>query len=445
MTLPEGWAEATLGDVVDLHNRKANPATLGNVPFVGLENVEAHTGRLLGCGNASEVKSSVARFEAGDILFGRLRPYLNKVINTSFNGCASAEMIVLSPAEGINGHLVQRWLMSPAFLDYTSSLDKGDRPRVNAGDITSYVLSVPPTAEQHRIVAKLDALTARLARARVEISRIFSLTQNYKKAVLNDAFCSDLTQDWRQQNKIEDNWIRSTIGGIAIIASGQTPKGIEESLSSNGEIPWFKVSSMNEITNLKGLQKSQFRLSKSEAKALGLKIYPVGSIAFPKRGGAIATNKKRRLLTPGALDLNLMVLTATGVNPEFLWWWMQKLDLAALSNGSTVPQINNGDIEPLEISIPSVAEQDEIARRITAAFARAERLEAEAARARALLDRLEAAILAKAFRGELVPQDPDDEPASLLLDRIRARRGDAQRAAAPKPGRTRRAGSRRKA
>lgn len=72
--------------------------------------------------------------------------------------------------------------------------------------------------------------------------------------------------------------------------------------------------------------------------------------------------------------------------------------------------------------------------RIETAFARADRLEAEAARAKALLDRLEAAILAKAFRGELVPQDPADEPASVLLDRIRA-----ERAAAPKPKRGRRA------
>ena len=62
------------------------------------------------------------------------------------------------------------------------------------------------------------------------------------------------------------------------------------------------------------------------------------------------------------------------------------------------------------------------------ANARADRLDAEAARARALLDRLEAAILARAFRGELVPQDPDDEPASVLLERIRARRAAAPKA-----------------
>jgi cation transport regulator ChaB len=72
-----------------------------------------------------------------------------------------------------------------------------------------------------------------------------------------------------------------------------------------------------------------------------------------------------------------------------------------------------------------------------AIFARADRLEAEAKRARALLDRLESAILAKAFRGELVPQDPDDEPASVLLARIHA-----QRAASPKRTRARQAAAR---
>jgi type I restriction enzyme S subunit len=91
-------------------------------------------------------------------------------------------------------------------------------------------------------------------------------------------------------------------------------------------------------------------------------------------------------------------------------------------------------LEGLRIKLRSVAEQDAAIRELDLAFARAERLEAEAAKARALLDRVEAAIVARAFHGELVPQDPTDEPASVLLDRIRA-----QRAAAPKPKRGRRA------
>ena len=98
-----------------------------------------------------------------------------------------------------------------------------------------------------------------------------------------------------------------------------------------------------------------------------------------------------------------------------------------------MPIINKGRFQELSIPLPPLHEQIAIADRLEAAFTRADRLEAEAARARALLDRLEAAILAKAFRGELVPQDPNDEPASVLLDRIRA-----ERAAAPKPKRGRR-------
>jgi len=89
--------------------------------------------------------------------------------------------------------------------------------------------------------------------------------------------------------------------------------------------------------------------------------------------------------------------------------------------------ITQPSLRALKLPVPEAAERAKVLAKIEATFARADRLEAEAARARALLDRLESAILAKAFRGELVPQDPNDEPASVLLDRIRA-----ERAAAPK-------------
>lgn len=96
--------------------------------------------------------------------------------------------------------------------------------------------------------------------------------------------------------------------------------------------------------------------------------------------------------------------------------------------------MNAQQLQALKVPVRSLEEQQKIVRGIDTAFARADRMEAEAARARALIDRLEAAILGRAFRGELVPQDPNDEPASVLLDRIRA-----QRAAAPKSKRRRRA------
>ncbi|WP_316229996.1 hypothetical protein [Bradyrhizobium sp. SZCCHNR1051] len=84
----------------------------------------------------------------------------------------------------------------------------------------------------------------------------------------------------------------------------------------------------------------------------------------------------------------------------------------------------------IRLPFPPGEVRRELIGRLEASFTQADRLEAEAARARALLDRLEAAILTKAFKVELVPQDPNDEPASVLLERIRAQRA----AAAPPNG-----------
>ncbi|MCE7029436.1 restriction endonuclease subunit S [Jiella avicenniae] len=98
--------------------------------------------------------------------------------------------------------------------------------------------------------------------------------------------------------------------------------------------------------------------------------------------------------------------------------------------------LNGSKLRALGIPLPPPTEQIQMERILDSTFARADRMEAEAARARKLLDRLEQSILAKAFRGELVPQDPNDEPASVLLERIRT-----ERAKAPKPKRGRRKAS----
>jgi type I restriction enzyme, S subunit len=115
-------------------------------------------------------------------------------------------------------------------------------------------------------------------------------------------------------------WRETTIGEIAEIASGQTSKGIEATLSEDGEVCWFKVSSMTDVGNDVEMGESRFRIPVASAQRLKLRIFPAGSIVFPKRGGAIAINRKRRLDVAGALDLNLMALIPCKFEPSFLWW-----------------------------------------------------------------------------------------------------------------------------
>jgi type I restriction enzyme S subunit len=424
--LPPGWEETTIGEIARIETG-STPTKL-DAGYYAKEVCFFKPGDLDVGAVASQSEDMVSKTGAA---VGRLLPPQTLLITCIGNLGKSA----LTAAPSICNQQINAVFPTPAgeprYLYYWSKtigpwLEENSSATtisiINKGRFSRAPIRIAPLPEQRRMVAKIDSLSAKSTRARDHLDHIPRLVERYKQAILASAFRGELTREWRGSDGGQSDWVTSTIGDVATIASGQTPKGIEAALSSDGEVPWFKVSSMNEAGNLDGLRSSQFRLSRRKAEALGLRICQPGSITFPKRGGAIATNKKRRLLVEGALDLNLMVLTARTVTPDFLWWWMRKLDLSAISNGSNVPQINNGDIAPLTIEVPPITEQDEIALRLRTAFTWVDRLASETTSARKLIDHLDQAILAKAFRGELVPQDPNDEPASVLLERIRASR-----------------------
>lgn len=100
--LPPGWAWTTLGQATAPGRPRVAPASLPDLPFIGMEHVEAHTMRLLACARACEMKSAAVHFLPGDVLYGRLRPYLNKVLRPQFEGLASAEFIVFAPSPAID-------------------------------------------------------------------------------------------------------------------------------------------------------------------------------------------------------------------------------------------------------------------------------------------------------------------------------------------------------
>lgn len=433
--LPKGWVAADIGSLTTYVSRGKSPKYVvkSDLPVVNQKCV-----RWAGVDERHVKFVDPTTWEAwgeerflqdGDILWNSTgtgtigRAALYSGLSSFSRAVVDSHVTVLRANQAVHSAYLFRFVQSPAVQDRIESMQSGSTNQVelNRSEVVSTEVPLPPIAEQRRIVAKLDALTARTARARADLDRIPTLAARYKQAVLAKAFSGELTAEWREGTGGEA-WSKSTIGEVVTIASGQTPKGIEVALSSAGEIPWFKVSSMNTADNLRGLRTSEFHLSREDVRRLGMRFVAPGSVTFPKRGGAIATNKKRKVLVEGVLDLNLMVLTAKLITPDFLWWWMQGLDLASISNGSSVPQINNSDVAPLEIDVPPYAEQAEIARRLEIAVAEIDRMVTEAAAARRLLDRLDQAVLAKAFRGELVPQDPTDEPASVLLDRIKAER-----------------------
>lgn len=200
--LPKGWALTTLGDIVSPRGEKALPVELGDARFIGMDHIEAHTSRLLDTQPVSGFKSAVTLFKKGDILYGRLRPYLNKVYEADFDGAASAEFIVLPESPVVERRFLALSIRDSNFVDFASQRSTGDRPRVKFESISDYPIPLPPLPEQRRIVAKLDSLFERTRRAREELSHISRLIENYRKAILTAAFRGDLTKDWRENNPV---------------------------------------------------------------------------------------------------------------------------------------------------------------------------------------------------------------------------------------------------
>lgn len=147
------------------------------------------------------------------------------------------------------------------------------------------------------------------------------------------------------------------LGDVCKLVSGNSlPDNI---VSAKGELPYVKVAELNLSENIPNITTARNFVS---IKDVDIKqIVPVGTVIFPKRGGAIGTNKKRLVSVPICMDLNLMgVIPSSDVLPEYLYYYFENVDMGSLSNGSSVPQINNSDIAPLDIWVPEKAVQREI-------------------------------------------------------------------------------------
>ena len=142
--LPSGWTRAPLGEMVRPRNVRLSPRTRPDLAFLGMDNVEPHTMRILGTVPAESVKSSAAYFEPGDVLYGRLRPYLNKVARPGFPGLASAEFMVFPDTAHLRNSYLQYRLNSVDFVRFASRLNTGDRPRVSFDQISDFQFVLPP-------------------------------------------------------------------------------------------------------------------------------------------------------------------------------------------------------------------------------------------------------------------------------------------------------------
>lgn len=305
---------------------------------------------------------------------------------------------------------------------------------IDSEKLEAFTLPLPPLLEQTRIAAKLDELLLQIDTLKARMDGVPALIKRFRQSVLTAAVSGQLTEEWRDGAEL--NWVYQRAADVCEkVQSGGTPK---EGFSESG-IPFLKVYNIvNQQINFK--YRPQY-ISKnvhhhSSSKSITLPGDVVMNIVGPPLG-KVAT------IPSNHPEWNInQAITLFRPSKNIVSGWIS----IVLLGGENLRNIINetkGSAGQINISlsqcrdfvfpVPDVDEQGEIVRRVNKLFTFADQLESRVKAAQARIDRLSQSILAKAFRGELVPQDPNDEPAGVLLERIKA-----QRATAPKAKRSRR-------
>ncbi len=347
--------------------------------------------------------------------------------------------------------------------------------------LESLELALPPEAEQRRIVAKLDALQSRTRLAREALAAIPTLLDHYRQSVLAAAFRGELTSKWRDANRqlvSADDALRAA--KAKVIDSKRLHQLIRRSSDGATDTPlpddlptsWCAKSvrelvQSGAITDFQDGNHGALYPRKTEFGSTGILFLTATQIV----DGVVRLNEAPRLNINKAKELRIghsiprdvllthnatvgrvaimpsvsePVILGTSVTyyrcndavllPEYLrfffngHYWQSQMQ--SVMEQTTRDQVSVNKQVEFTIIVPPIAEQIEIVRRVSCLFSHVGKVVENTATLRTGVDHLDQSLLSSAFRGELVPQDPNDEPASVLLDRIRAARaqvGDAPR------------------
>ena len=214
---------------------------------------------------------------------------------------------------------------------------------------------------------------------------------------------------------IPESWVWTTLENVGRFISGKTPS--KQELTNDPGIPYFKIAEMNRHGNDVWMAETDSYLVSEYSGP----TFPAKSIVFPKNGGAVLTNKRRLLKYESVCDLNTGGVSLYDENLlDWVFLWFQTVDFSEHIFGGIIPTINASTVNSLCIPIPPISEQRAIVARFEELSSLCDSIDENAMTLDSLATKTKARVLDLAIRGDLVPQNPADEPASVLLDRIRS-------------------------
>lgn len=426
--LPAGWDVASFGELNSFSGRTVNPATrpdevfeLYSVPSFPAGRPEQLPGRAIG--------STKLAVSPGDVLVCKINPRINRVWKVGPRGdheqIASSEWIGFR-SDALLPRFAQHYFSEPSFRSLLCSEVSGvggSLTRAQPSRVAEYPVPVAPLAEQTRIADQLDTLLSRIQACQDRLDAIPALLKRFRTRVLSSALSGELTEDWRSEQGIgKETWSAKTISEVAEVGTGSTPLRSNNSFYAETGTPWVTSAA----TSRPFIESADQYVTKAAIAAHRLKIYRPGTLIIAMYGEGKTRGQVSELRIDATINQACAAITVDPLKADTAFVKLalsaQYEQTRALAEGGAQPNLNLSKVRGIPLHMPTGPEQAEIVLRVGDLFALADSIESRVAAAAGKTRRLPSITLAKAFRGELVPQDPNDEPAAVLLSRIAAER-----------------------
>jgi type I restriction enzyme S subunit len=404
----------------------------GTIPILRANNIQAQTFDWNDLVHVPEsLVSKDQELQIGDVVIATSSGSLSVVgkaaqVRSEIRASFGAFCGVLRPHPQIQARYYGHFFSSAHYRSAVSDLARGvNINNLKRDHFQAIQIPIAPLAEQKRIADKLDTVLTRVDAVNTRLARVAPLLKRFRQSVLAAATSGRLTEDWR--GGIETSYAKAPMRELAEMRLGKMldkakNTGVLVRYLRNVNVRWFGF----DLSDL-----SELRIESHERDGLSIRD---GDLLICEGGEpgrcAIWQGGETDLIFQKAL--HRVRVQKQKLLPEWVAYVLKSLcdsgEITQLFTGSTIKHLTGTALARIEIPLPSLEEQTEIVRRVETLFAFADRLEARLAQAQTAATRLTPALLAKAFRGELVPQDPNDEPAAELLRRLQAERASAPKA-----------------
>ena len=414
--VPRNWCWVRLELLLRSSKEKTEEFSDADLKYVGLEHMQKDGG-IVAYDSAERVKSLKNVFHPQQILYGKLRPYLNKHDIATFDGVCSTDILVFNATSVTIPKFVNFFLDQDTFIEYAVSNSKGiNLPRVSESVVLDAKCPLPPIYEQHRIVDRIESLFAKLDEAKQKAQDALDSFETRKAAILHKAFTGELTAQWRKEHGVGmESWERHPLKDVTQIGSGGTPSR-KNSQYYLGDILWVKTGEIywNYIYD------SEEKITEEAIANSSAKLYPAGTVLVAMYGQGLTRGRAAILGVPATTNQAVCALQPCDcLEKRYLYYYFMAnyWEYREKAVGGNQPNYSATMIGKWIINKPSVLEQAEIVRLLDDLLAKEQQAKETAKGVLEQIDLIKKAILARAFRGELGTNDPSEESAVELVKR----------------------------